>query len=1065
MKEKFTNTLRRSIGSLFVLLLILFSGAMTEANASHFRYGSLSWKVDENNPNKIIFKVQQAWRRSAYYGANVGGTVYTDYLYFGDGQWSQIALKVTSVNAAEDWFFGEATIEHVYANGNFEAYFSSCCRISGISNASGSWRVETQVNVGMENSSPVATVPPIMAVQTGLSNATVAVPVTDPDGDNIRYRLPQAGETVGINFSGYKVDPNTGIVTFDTRNKYVGSLHAMAVVAEDLDANGQVQSKVIVDFLIRISQQSTPPAFDYSQAPVNNYVYQVSPGQNVNFKITASDSDPGSTVNVSAVGLPAGASFSPASGNPATASFDWTPTAADMGTSVISFTAQDNNGVQTQTSVSIVVSLKPVFDTPPSPVAGQHIIVEPGTPIQYTLQASDPDPNDQVRIISATNMQTGARLNPALPTAAGNPVQTQFNWTPTADQWGHHHLYVTAEDSYGDRTNFEVKMLINTTPEFTSTPVTDATVGEPFSYTIAVNDPDLAYGDALTILASIPLPGWLTLTDNGDGTATLSGTPTSADAGDVTITLQAEDSNHHANVGGMPIQSFTLTVNNCVVEAKAKDVVLPLAADGTVSFTAEDINDGSTASCGIASMSLDVTSLGCENIGENVVILTVTDNSGNSSTASATVTVEDPIAPAVLVKNVTVQLDENGSASITTADIDNGSSDNCGIASLALDQTSFDCSHVGDNTVTLTVTDIHGNETSNTAVVTVINDMPEITAMSVSSELSLVNTEVNLSATYADVNFAEATIDWGDGTHTTATAQDGAISGAHVYEAVGIYEVTLTVTDICGEEATAVHNYVVVYDPEAGFVTGGGWFSSPNGAYASSSSSLKASLSGNAKYLKRNSRLPSLQGNITFTLHDSKKKGDSPALKFKSSSLSWLVVTEYKAYIRGTGTIDGKGEYDFLVSVIDGKWRGEKTDYARIQISDVAGNVIYDNQLEAPMPSEATLDFKGSIVIHKQGAQAKVANNTKGNLSNDNLYPNPARDYVNIKGEFDKKGKMAIVIRDYQTARVYNVPKQAYNVKSEEIYLDLSSFRLKAGYYIIQVKSRGQLSTFKLKIQ
>ncbi|MDR9458196.1 MAG: hypothetical protein RI572_12375, partial [Salegentibacter sp.] len=69
--------------------------------------------------------------------------------------------------------------------------------------------------------------------------------------------------------------------------------------------------------------------------------------------------------------------------------------------------------------------------------------------------------------------------------------------------------------------------------------------------------------------------------------------------------------------------------------------------------------------------------------------------------------------------NITVQLDEMGMTSITPEMIDNGSNDACGIASLSLDVTDFTCEDVGESTLTLTVVDDSGNESSATAVVTI----------------------------------------------------------------------------------------------------------------------------------------------------------------------------------------------------------------------------------------------------------------------------------------------------------------------------------------------------------
>jgi PKD repeat protein len=78
---------------------------------------------------------------------------------------------------------------------------------------------------------------------------------------------------------------------------------------------------------------------------------------------------------------------------------------------------------------------------------------------------------------------------------------------------------------------------------------------------------------------------------------------------------------------------------------------------------------------------------------------------------------ENPIARC---QDISVQLDGTGNASITAANIDNGSTDNCGIVSMSLDIMDFTCADVGEKTVTLTVTDAAGNENTCTATVTVL---------------------------------------------------------------------------------------------------------------------------------------------------------------------------------------------------------------------------------------------------------------------------------------------------------------------------------------------------------
>src|SRR5213079_2184402 len=117
------------------------------------------------------------------------------------------------------------------------------------------------------------------------------------------------------------------------------------------------------------------------------------------------------------------------------------------------------------------------------------------------------------------------------------------------------------------------------------------------------------------------------------------------------------------------------------------------------------------------------TNFDCTNIGTNLVTLTVTDNNGNSSTCTATVTVVDSVPPLAVCQDLSVELGANGQGTIDPAQINNGSTDACGIASLSLSQTNFDCTNIGTNSVTLTVTDNNGNSSICTATVTVVDSV------------------------------------------------------------------------------------------------------------------------------------------------------------------------------------------------------------------------------------------------------------------------------------------------------------------------------------------------------
>jgi large repetitive protein len=192
--------------------------------------------------------------------------------------------------------------------------------------------------------------------------------------------------------------------------------------------------------------------------------------------------------------------------------------------------------------------------------------------------------------------------------------------------------------------------------------------------------------------------------------------------GENIVTLTVTDAN--ANVASA---NATVTVeDNTDPVARAKDITVQLDANGDATIQAEDIDNNSTDNSGELSYSIDISDFNCSNIGPNTVTLTVTDPSGNTDSDQATVTVEDSVAPVALAQPITVQLDSSGNASITAAQIDNGSNDACGIASLSLDKTTFDCTNIGANTVTLTVTDNNANVSTAAATVTIEDNVAPI---------------------------------------------------------------------------------------------------------------------------------------------------------------------------------------------------------------------------------------------------------------------------------------------------------------------------------------------------
>ncbi|MDT0294109.1 CARDB domain-containing protein [Mesonia ostreae] len=169
----------------------------------------------------------------------------------------------------------------------------------------------------------------------------------------------------------------------------------------------------------------------------------------------------------------------------------------------------------------------------------------------------------------------------------------------------------------------------------------------------------------------------------------------------------------------MPLEGFIGDIT--APSAVCQDIQIVLDAVGNATITAEDIGTIPTGDCGTVTGEIDIDSLDCSNLGSNTVTLTLTDSDGNTSSCTSSVTVVDETAPNVITKDISVQLDLDGTVTIAEDAVNDGSTDACGSLIFATDMTTFNSGDLGENTVTLTVTDGSGNFDSATAVVTVLD--------------------------------------------------------------------------------------------------------------------------------------------------------------------------------------------------------------------------------------------------------------------------------------------------------------------------------------------------------
>ncbi len=235
---------------------------------------------------------------------------------------------------------------------------------------------------------------------------------------------------------------------------------------------------------------------------------------------------------------------------------------------------------------------------------------------------------------------------------------------------------------------------------------------------------------------------------------------------------------------------------------------------------------------------------------------------------------------------------------------------------------------------------------------------------------------VTITASATDLaEFEETvTIDWGDGSLPELLDMNGgsvsAVVADHIFPAAAIYQVTITVDYEGHFTQTSVVDFVVIFDAKSGFVTGGGWFDSPTGAYTPNDSSDpdvtgKAHFGFVSKY-KKGQSVPEGSTSFRFAAAD---------LDFEASSYEWMIISGARARYKGEGLVKGSAEpYKFQVTAMDADVAGSgiREDGFRIRIwrAGPGGgeNVLYDNGRgadDATGNGGTTPIGGGSIQVHK----------------------------------------------------------------------------------------------------
>lgn len=240
------------------------------------------------------------------------------------------------------------------------------------------------------------------------------------------------------------------------------------------------------------------------------------------------------------------------------------------------------------------------------------------------------------------------------------------------------------------------------------------------------------------------------------------------------------------------------------------------------------------------------------------------------------------------------------------------------------------------------------------------NQPPQVNPINVSQNPVAVNTQITATATFSDPNISDthtAVAEWNDNTSPTAcTISENNGSGTATcvrpsgYTTAGIYTPKITVTDNHGASGDSpAYQYLAVYNPTPqGLFSGARIFTSPQGAYMAN-----PNLSGQVKFgvTSKYDNNGSVIGSVSMYFKQAN-------LQFDSTTLTALVTSNGKATLRGTGTINGVGNYNVLVTGID------LANTIRFKITDASNNVIYDSQPGAEDTADPTAAVTGHITVH-----------------------------------------------------------------------------------------------------